>query len=56
MWATYRLMEAGCQLSKDDLLAAAADEPDKQLEIKAIHAAYNQVLSRVVHRYVSCSI
>jgi hypothetical protein len=47
IWATYRLVQAECQPSKVDLLAAAA-EPDKQVEIKAIHTAYNQVLNRVV--------
>jgi hypothetical protein len=52
IWATYRLVQAECQPSKADLLAAAA-EPDKQVEIKAIHTAYNQVLNRVVHRCVT---
>ena len=46
-------MKADCQPSKEDMLAVAAAEPDKQLEIKAIHTAYNQVLNRVVHRCVT---
>lgn len=53
IWATYRLMKADCQPSKEDMLAVAAAEPDKQLEIKAIHTAYNQVLNRVVHGCVT---
>lgn len=47
IWATYRLVQAECQPSKADLLAAAA-ESDKQVEIKAIYTAYNRVLNRVV--------
>lgn len=53
IWATYKLVQAECQPSKVDLLAAAAAEPDKQVEIKAIHTAYNQVLNGVVHRCVT---
>jgi hypothetical protein len=40
VWATYGLIKARCQPSKENLLAAAADEPDKQLEDKAVYAAY----------------
>ena len=34
-------MKAECQPLKKDLLAAAAAEPNKQFEIKAVHTAYN---------------
>ena len=45
IWASYRLMKADYQPSKEDRLAAAAAKPASQLEIKAIHTAYNQVLN-----------
>jgi predicted metal-binding protein len=49
-------MKAACQPSKKDLLAAAAAEPNKQLEIKAVQTADTQVLNRVVRRCVTCLV